>query len=78
MQESGCGALWSLAAKMDDSKVTIAKAGGIQAVLAAMEQHKSHAGVQGHCFVSGGRKQTSGSRFGRRETRRQCKPPWVV
>ena len=46
MQEQGCWALWNLAANNDANQVKIGEAGGVDAVVKAMQTHLQHAGVQ--------------------------------
>eukprot|EP00961_Rhodomonas_salina_P095293 1282150-Rhodomonas_salina.1 len=45
VQEQGCGALRNLAVN-DENKVKIGAAGGIEAVITAMQQHADSEGVQ--------------------------------
>ena len=47
LQENGCGALGTMA-QQEYNKVTIAKLGGVETIIAAMRNHETDLGVQEH------------------------------
>ena len=51
MQQSACAALWSLAVNAGN-QVKIAEAGGIEAAVAAMREHKTSVVVQEHACAA--------------------------